>query len=131
MTLRCRASRAARVVDEPAARIRLPVPPSTNNLYVPRRDGKGRAKTSEYAAWQREAAQLIMVSGCPREGWKHVRVEVAAPFDYRRDIDNAKPLLDILTVMNVIKDDRWVDDYRVRRVPTTEPLTVSVWRLNA
>jgi len=125
---RCRACGAVRVV-EPDFLVVLPVPPSTNNLYVPRRDGKGRAKTSEYAAWQREAQMLIMASGCPREGWKHVRVEVLAPLDYRRDIDNLKPVLDALKTMNVIKDDRWVDEYLVRRVPATEPLTVSVWRL--
>ena len=109
--------------------LKLPVPPTTNNLYVTRRDGKGRARTSQYAAWQREAQQLIMISGCPREGWRHVRVEVRAPLNYQRDIDNLKPVLDVLKTMNVIADDRWVDEYEVRRVPVTEALVVSVWRL--
>jgi Holliday junction resolvase RusA-like endonuclease len=70
-----------------------------------------------------------MLSGCPREGWRHVRVEVRAPINYKRDVDNLKPILDVLKTMNVIDDDRWVDEYEVRRVPVTEVLEVAVWRL--
>jgi Holliday junction resolvase RusA-like endonuclease len=40
-----------------------------------------------------------------------------------------KPILDLLVRHQIVKDDRWIDDLRVRRVATTEPLTVSVWRL--
>lgn len=109
--------------------LQLPVPPTTNNLYVTRRDGKGRARTSQYAAWQKEAQQLIMISGCPREGWRHVRVEVRAPLNYTRDIDNIKPILDALSTMNIVEDDRWVDEFEVKRVPATEALTVTVRRL--
>ena len=110
--------------------LRFPsAPPSTNNLYVARRDGKGRAKTSQYKAWAKEAQLLVMASGCPREGWKHVRVEVRAPINYRRDVDNLKPVLDVLVTMGVIHDDCWVDEYLVRRVPVTEPLEVALWRL--
>jgi Holliday junction resolvase RusA-like endonuclease len=105
-------------------------PPSTNNLYVARRDGKGRAKTSQYKAWQKEALLLVMASGCPREGWKHVRVEVRAPVNYRRDIDNTlKPCLDVLTAVGVIWDDCWIDELFVKRVPVGEALEVRVWRL--
>jgi Holliday junction resolvase RusA-like endonuclease len=104
-------------------------PPSTNNLYVARRDGKGRAKTSQYKAWQKEAQMLVIASGCPREGWRHVRVEVRAPINYQRDVDNLKPILDVLKTMHVIEDDRWVDEYLVRRVPATEGLEVTIWRL--
>ena len=109
--------------------LKLPVPPTTNNLYVTRKDGRGRARTSQYAAWQREAQQLIMISGCPREGWKHVRVEVRAPLNYTRDIDNIKPILDVLSAMNIVADDRWVDELEIKRVPAAEGLTVAVWRL--
>jgi Holliday junction resolvase RusA-like endonuclease len=106
-------------------------PPSTNNLYIARKDGKGRARTSQYKAWQLEAQQIVMISGCPREGWKHVRVEVRAPVNYQRDIDNTlKPTLDVLTTMGVIHDDCWIDQLEVRRVPVTEALVVSVCRLS-
>lgn len=107
----------------------LPVPPTTNNLYVTRKDGRGRARTSQYAAWQKEAQMLIMLSGCPREGWRHVRVEVRVPINYKRDIDNIKPILDVLSAMNIVEDDRWVDELEIRRVPVGEGLTVAVWRL--
>jgi len=117
------------MLGEPVARFSLPVPPSTNNLYVPRRDGKGRAKTSAYAAWQREAGQLVMLQCKRTVPLKHVRVEIGTPFSYQRDIDNVKPVLDLLTSMGVIVDDRWVDELLVRRVATTEPLMVTVWQL--
>ena len=111
--------------------LQLPVPPTTNNLYVTRRDGKGRARTSQYAAWQKEAQQLIMISGCPREGWRHVRVEVLAPLNYKRDIENClKCLMDVLATMHIVADDRWIDQIEVRRVPVGEALTVTVQRLN-
>jgi Holliday junction resolvase RusA-like endonuclease len=115
---------------EPVARFSIPVPPSTNNLYVPRRDGKGRAKTSAYAAWQREAGQLVTLQ-CQRrtQPLKHVRVEIGAPFSYRRDIDNVKPVLDLLTWMGVIVDDRWVDELEVKRIAKDGPMSVALWRL--
>lgn len=109
--------------------LKFPVPPTTNNLYVTRRDGKGRARTSEYAAWQREAQQLIMISGYPRQGWKHVRVEVRLPVNYQRDIDNIKPILDVLAAMHIVADDRWVDEWEVKRVAEGEACTVTVRRL--
>lgn len=112
---------------EPIARFELPVPPSTNNLYVPRRDGRGRAKTSKYAAWIIVAGWEIARSGVPSDALKNVLVEIGVPFSYKRDIDNVKPILDLLTTMHVIVDDRWVDELRVRRIPVGEPLVVSIW----
>lgn len=123
-------------VPEPVARFGLPVPPSSNNLYVARRDGRGRAKTSEYDAWIRNALAHVIraraLGQCPLTNippMKHVRVEWRLPFSYRRDLDNTKPLLDVLTRAAVIADDRWVDDNRQIRVPPTEPLTVTIWQL--
>lgn len=112
----------------------LPVPPSSNNLYVARRDGKGRAKTSEYDAWIREA--LVHVALARAGGhlpdlppMKHVRVEWRLPFNYARDVDNTKPLLDLLKRAAIVIDDRWVDDNRQMRVPVDQPLTVTIWQL--
>lgn len=121
--------------------LRLPVPPSTNNLFVARRDGKGRAKTSEYKAWVEAAGKWIMTQ--PRrliDG--PVRVEIEAPVGRTRDIDNiAKPTLDLLVTMGVIQDDRYVDELRIVRVAKgeaskddplgqlVEMMTVSVWPL--
>ena len=131
---------------EAAARFTLPLPPSTNNLYVPRRDGKGRAKTSEYIRWQRLAAAEIGV-----QKFRHIEgvgvmpiqqihgpvaVLIEAGFSRKRDLDNIKPVLDLLVPatakrphgMGVIDDDRWIDDLRVVRAPGTT-LTVSIWKI--
>ena len=117
-------------MSAPDIRFTLPVPPSTNNLYVARRDGKGRAKAGAYKAWIEEAGKLMLAQRVPRDGLKHVRVEVEVPFNYQRDIDNAlKPILDIAKRMHVIVEDRWVDQIEVRRVPVGQDLTVSIWRL--
>ena len=120
---------------EPVARFSLPVPPGANNLFVERRDRKGRAKTSGYEAWIREAMQYVMIArasgGIPAgmAPLKHVRVEWRLPFDYRRDVDNTKPLMDLLKRAGIVVDDRWVDHNEQIRVATTEPLVVTVWQL--
>lgn len=128
----------------PATSFFVPIPPSTNNLFVARRDGKGRAKTSAYAAWAEQAgwavkAQLVkaqLLIATPIRG--PVRVLIEAPFTRQRDLDNVKPVLDLLSMpgrhankmsVGVIEDDRWVDDLRIVRVKGTR-LRVSIWRLD-
>lgn len=120
---------------EPAARFVLPLPPSTNQLYVARRHGFGRARTSEYANWQVDAGKAMLLSPRPRISGK-VAVLIEAGFSRRRDIDNIKPALDLLSPatakrphgMGIIDDDRWVDKLLVERVPG-DKLTVSVWQI--
>jgi Holliday junction resolvase RusA-like endonuclease len=116
----------------PIERFTLPIPPSTNNLYIQRRYGKGRAKTGAYTNWRLDAGKQVLLQRRRIDAaLKHVRVEIDVPFSYKRDIDNVKPILDLLAWMKVVEDDRWVDELRVRRVPVTEPLTVSVWHAEA
>ena len=115
--------------SEPALTLHMPVCPSTNNLFVARRDGKGRAKTTAYKGWE-EAAHLILLGQSRRLIDGPVRVEILAPFSRRRDIDNCKPVLDLLTKAGVIQDDRYVDDLRIVRVPPSKSgtmMTVSLW----
>lgn len=113
---------------EPALKLRLAVPPSTNNLFVARRDGRGRAKTSAYKDWLNGVAwsvigQVRLIDGA-------VRVLIEAPVSRRRDIDNlAKPTLDFLSKAGLIQDDRYVDDLRIVRVGEGDKMTVSVWPL--
>lgn len=130
----------AEAIDErPVCSFLVPVPPSTNNLYIARRDGKGRAKTGAYSAWFEQAgwvvkAQLLIAT--PIEG--AVRVLIEAPFSRKRDLDNSiKPILDLLSMpgtranrmsIGVIVDDRWVDDLRIARVAGTQ-MRVSIWRM--
>jgi len=116
-------------MTEPLAAFTLPVPPSTNALFTHRTGTRQRIKTDAYRAWITEAGwELARQGGTSIRG--PVRIDIDMPFNRKRDIDNAiKPIADILVRYFLIEDDRWVDEYRVRRVPVTEPLTVSIWRL--
>lgn len=114
----------------PDLRVELPVPPSANNLFVTRRFGKGRAISPAYEAWIKDAGWAIKLwpGGVPKR-CKHCRVEMEMPVTYQRDLDNcAKPILDLLVAHEVLVDDRYVEDLRVRRTKGTRA-TVSVWRL--
>ena len=118
-------------IAEPLARFSLPPPPSTNALFTTRKGSRQRIKTDAYRRWIKEAGWVLVnqtslttaISGS-------VRVHIDLPFSRRRDIDNAiKPIADLLVSCAVVEDDRWVDEYLVRRVAVGEPLTVSVWRI--
>lgn len=103
----------------------LPLPPSTNNLYVNAKFGRGRYVSKEYRAWQQEAALCIppAVRGAykPRD---IVGVTIRAAVDHRRDIDNiVKPVLDLLVKKLVIPDDRYVNEIRISRVKPGDGVT--------
>ncbi len=116
--------------SEPDLRLRLPVPPSANALFTNRAGSTQRIKTNAYRAWVAEAGYAVNLAGRPPEPIGRCRIEIDLPFNRTRDIDNAiKPIADLLVRQRVILDDRWVDEYEVRRVAVTEALVVSVWRL--
>lgn len=84
--------------------IRLPIPPSVNNLFMNAR-GKGRIKSPEYRAWLASANTLMNVA---RHGLvpSPVTVTVRVGNDTGRDLDNlGKPVLDVLVASGVIADD--------------------------
>ncbi len=114
-------------MSEPACRFAVPLCPSTNNLYVTRRFGKGRAKSPAYEEWIDRAGWAVKAI-FPTRVAGPVRVEIRAPFDRRRDLDNAaKPILDLAVKLNLIDDDRWVDHLTVLRAPGEAVMTVSIW----
>lgn len=113
----------------------LPTPPSLNNSFVPRRDGKGRAKTSLYKQWQKVALQNIRVAQMRRSNsdpplqpvGKHFEVLIACGLNHRSDIDNRiKPILDVLSKSGVTPDDCWCDFCGIRRRPDHPKDTVTV-----
>ena len=110
--------------DREQIRYELPMPPSVNNMHA-NRPGIGRVKTKAYREWITEAGFMLLAQR-NRQG-KHKRidgpiavtVEAYRPANKRRDLDNIlKPLLDLLTKTQTIKDDsqivdiwaRWVDE---------------------
>ena len=92
---------------------KLPVPPSTNNLYVNKKEG-GRAKSAKYRRWVTDCTYFLKTR-IPENNGTYA-VEIVADFGRHRDIDNiAKPVLDVLKKAGHIRDDRYVDDIRLRR----------------
>ncbi len=84
----------------------LPTPPPTNNLFFNLPGRKGRARSTEYFAWQVTAGQHIQIARQkPIDG--PVRVSIVCQENGRRDLDGyAKTLLDILVRHRLIPDDR-------------------------
>ena len=89
----------------------LPVPPSTNALFVTfkARGGIERAKTKEYKAWITAAGLMLNVQRpIPIKG--RVEVEVMVKRNNRRDLDNhLKALMDLLVGHSLIEDDRRIE----------------------
>lgn len=94
----------------------IPSPPSVNNLFanVP---GKGRVRSERYRIWA-NAAGWAMKAYRPG-GWETLSGQVSVEIingNSRQDIDNcAKGVLDLLTEMQVIGDDKQVVDLRIMR----------------
>lgn len=128
--------------------LRLPVPPSANNLYLNNSGsiaGRGRRKGAIYAAWLHEAGiEINRQTGKRDATWQAgklvfapliagiVAVDVRAPLNRRRDLDNAlKGLLDLIVKMHVIADDNLIDDLRIRRAGTGNKLTIEIRSMEA
>lgn len=91
--------------------VKLPVPPSTNALFVTFNNGRGieRAKTKLYKAWI-EAAAWELNTQRPQPIKGRVDLEIWVPRNNRRDLDNhLKALLDLLVGHSLIEDDRKVE----------------------
>ncbi len=93
----------------------LPVPPSTNALFV-NVPGKGRVPSVRYKQWRQDALATLWTQprkfmGCP------CAITLIVPDKGRRDLDNfAKPILDFLVQHNFIADDsrEFVRDLRIK-----------------
>lgn len=115
--------------DSTEARIALPWPPSTNNLFVnvPRR---GRVASGEYARWRHEAGWLIQSQHPTKfDGSVTITVELCSPNHQSFDPDNRlKAPIDLLTAHGVIVDDsnRYVRSVSAVVVHDAAPCTVIV-----
>lgn len=97
---------------EPTARLVMPRPISTNNLFsnVP---GRGRVQTREYRAWKKEAAACLMAQRpLPRFAMPvELTIYVGENGVGMMDSDNvSKAYIDTLVQAGVIQDDsrKWV-----------------------
>lgn len=85
--------------------VRLPLPPSTNNLYINR--GKKRVISERYRAW-RQAAGWALIEQSPKavNGDFDLWLYVEWPDKRRRDLDNhLKAVLDLLVSHQLVEDD--------------------------
>ena len=100
--------------------VTLPLPPSTNNLYINLKRG-GRAKSAAYKQWllgAKEACEAAWItSGCPVYPDKaRMRLTARVGVNYRRDISNAlKPVEDALCAFLPIPDDRYNNEIAATR----------------
>lgn len=85
-------------------RFKVPLPPSTNNLYANRPGG--RVITGTYQRWLHDAGWLMVNSKGPTmSGRIAVEYQCERP-NRRRDLGNIeKPLSDLLVKQGVIRDD--------------------------
>lgn len=118
--------------DNASVRLVLPIPPSANNLFV-NRGGKlhgGRRRGIPYKLWLHEAQWAVKLQ-CglfvPPLFDGIVAVDILAPLNRRRDLDNAlKALLDLLVRQGVIRDDNLIDDLRIRRIGTGDKMILAI-----
>jgi Holliday junction resolvase RusA-like endonuclease len=82
----------------------LPVPPSTNNLFLNAKHG-GRVPTPEYRAWQEEAGWLLQAQK-PKLVPHPFRIDIKMSENANIDCDNAlKAPIDLLKKHGVIQND--------------------------
>lgn len=85
----------------------LPLPPSTNNLYVNVR-GQGRVPSKQYTAWQKAAAMQVP-KDChllPSTFAVELAIEAGRDWNWRGDIANReKAVIDLLVKRGVLLDD--------------------------
>jgi crossover junction endodeoxyribonuclease RusA len=98
----------------------LPVPPSTNNLFINVR-GRGRIKSQRYRDWVLEAHSWLKQQTCGVVIGAYL-VEITLPEMIRGDIDNRiKPISDFLVTEGVTPDDKYMWKVSVERNPNVPP----------
>jgi crossover junction endodeoxyribonuclease RusA len=117
--------------DLPQLRLVIPIPPSSNNLFLNvngRVAGKSRVKGAKYRAWLHDAGWAARAAAGSCHFARPVRILVEADLSGRRDLDNAlKPILDLLVYMHILADDSLVNDLRIVRRGSKTEAAVSIW----
>ena len=112
----------------PSIVLRVPIPPSTNNLFAT--VDHRRIKTKAYRDWLKDAGwqikiQCRLLPSFTRPGVR-VLIEVDAP--RVSDLDNRiKAMLDLLVYVHVLADDSLVDHLTIIRRGEKATALVSIW----
>ncbi len=111
---------------------RLPVPPSTNNLYV-NIPTRGRVPSMRYKTWRRAAENELKAQQRPAEPIAVpvlVEIEVGRKDKRRADVSNrTKAVEDILVIAKVLADDLYVADIRAAWNPDITGCKVKITEL--
>lgn len=96
--------------------VRLPVPPSTNNLFVNKKVG-GRFLSPAYKAWRTSAGWALNLSRPVPFCGDLVEVSLTVPRKpASRDLDNfAKAPIDLLVAHAIINDDKQIERLTISR----------------
>jgi Holliday junction resolvase RusA-like endonuclease len=99
-----------------AMNIRLPAPPSTNNLFINVRSG-GRILSPAYRSWRTHAGHLLNLARVQPFGVAPVQIGLMVPRKpASRDIDNfSKAPIDLLVAHAIIADDKQVERLTIER----------------
>jgi Holliday junction resolvase RusA-like endonuclease len=108
----------------------LPVPPSTNNLFVTDKRTHKRFPSPAYKAW-RKAAGDILGAQYARYGepavHKPISLHIRLNVNHQSDIANReKALIDLLVAHLDMPDDCWIDRIVIERDRTVEACVVSI-----
>ena len=97
---------ATKGLVEPLVELRLPFPPSVNDMYVNNSGrGRGRFPSGEYKAWKEQAAWELTAQK-PRPVLDRCEVYIDLDDRINGDADNrSKPCLDILVNSGVLAGD--------------------------
>lgn len=100
--------------------VTIPLPPSTNRLYIRTRSGVTCAP--EYKRWKHEAGWTIKAQRIKPLECERYCFELTAPARMRSDADNIiKPALDIFVSLGLIPDDKHAAHVSVLRSPEVAP----------
>jgi len=121
----------SRLLSSPAVTpiyLTLPLPPSSNNMFVNGKAGRGRFISPLYRAWKTEAGLLARSQSKQRiEGPFAVQINAVRPDKRRRDIDNMiKPLVDLLVAQGFVTDDSEMQQITATWVEKGPPIWMAV-----
>jgi Holliday junction resolvase RusA-like endonuclease len=110
---------------------KLPVPPTTNHLYLNMR-GKGRVKSPQYRDWITEAGLLLNRQWGLSKIETQVTIEILVERQGKRraDISNRiKAVEDLMVSQGVLADDRLVERVEAQWCDDVDGCVVNIWEL--
>lgn len=111
-------------MNTPAIILKLPPPPTVNNLFFS--VGRKRVRSKRYRAWQTEAGWELQRQrlGCIGGPWE---IDIALPAALRGDCDNySKAILDLLVKHRVVDDDKHCQRLTIAKAVTVGSVIVTL-----